>query len=80
MRSGHLAGAGLDVLAIEPPPPDHPLLELDNVVVTPHVAALDSAAVEDMSVGAAQNIVDVFGGNWPTGRAGESRRGGAWRA
>jgi phosphoglycerate dehydrogenase-like enzyme len=66
LTSGHLAGAGLDVLATEPPPPDHPLVALDNVVISAHVAALDAQAVEDMATGAAQNILDVLDGNWPT--------------
>ncbi len=65
LRSEHLAGAGLDVLATEPPPPDHPLLAMDNVVVTPHVAALDSQAVDDMALAAAKNVVELLSGGWP---------------
>jgi phosphoglycerate dehydrogenase-like enzyme len=45
LNSGHLSGAGLDVTDPEPPPPDHPLWSCRNLIVTPHVAALGSAAV-----------------------------------
>jgi phosphoglycerate dehydrogenase-like enzyme len=65
LQSGHLAGAGLDVLKVEPPPADHPLLSLDNVIVTPHLAAFDTRAREDMATAAAQNITDLLAGRWP---------------
>ena len=44
LNAGRLAGAGLDVLSSEPPPPDHPLLAAANCLITPHVAWAARAA------------------------------------
>jgi D-3-phosphoglycerate dehydrogenase len=67
LRSGAIAGAGLDVWAREPPPPDHPLLAFDNVIATPHIAGVTHEARRTLGQMAAQQILDVFDGK-PAGR------------
>ena len=49
IRSGHLAGAAVDVYAPEPPPADFPLVGLPNVILTPHLASRTYIAMENMS-------------------------------
>jgi phosphoglycerate dehydrogenase-like enzyme len=65
LSSGYLAGAGLDVFAQEPLPAESPLLRLENVLLTPHMAGVDTQSTMDMAVQAAQNIIDLYQGRWP---------------
>ena len=68
LRSGHLLGAGLDVLLEEPPPRNHPLLQLDNVLLCPHMGGLDLESREAMANMAAENIALSYQGRPPEGR------------
>jgi D-3-phosphoglycerate dehydrogenase len=60
-----IRGAGLDVFDKQPLTADHPLMALDNVVLTPHQAGLTVEAVERMSEGAAQETVRLLKGEKP---------------
>ena len=64
-KSGAIAGAALDVTEPEPIPTDDPLLTLDNVLVTSHIASASRATRLKMATMAAQNIVDVIEGRPP---------------
>ncbi len=58
-------GAGLDVWAKEPPPPDHPLLRFDNVLVSPHTAGVTVETRANMARIAAAQILDALDGKRP---------------
>ncbi len=65
LRDKRIAGAGLDVWSKEPPPPEHPLLQLDNVLASPHTAGVTKEARENMGRIAAEQILDALDGNRP---------------
>jgi len=71
LRAGHIAGAGLDVLSVEPPPADHPLLAPDlrdrNLLVTPHTAWLSRESRQRLLDGLIGNLQAFLDGT-PTNR------------
>jgi D-3-phosphoglycerate dehydrogenase / 2-oxoglutarate reductase len=62
LTAGTIAGAGIDVFDPEPPPPDHPLLRLANLVTSPHMAGVTRESMDRMAVQAADNVLSVFDG------------------
>jgi phosphoglycerate dehydrogenase-like enzyme len=63
LRHQRIAGAGLDVFDHEPIDPSHPLLQLDNVVCTPHIGFVTQETYEQMLGGAVENILNYLEGN-----------------
>jgi D-3-phosphoglycerate dehydrogenase len=65
LKKGVIAGAALDVYDPEPPLKDNPLYSLENVILSPHSAALTQECVIRMATGAAEGVVDVLTGKRP---------------
>jgi D-3-phosphoglycerate dehydrogenase len=65
LAAGHLGGAGLDVFAREPLPPDHPLAASPRVVLSPHVAGSTLEAARRTAVDVAQQVVAALRGERP---------------
>jgi D-3-phosphoglycerate dehydrogenase len=65
LKSGAIAGAALDVYEQEPPLKDNPLFALENVILSPHSAALTQECVIRMATGAAEGVVDALSGKRP---------------
>ncbi|MEM4048547.1 MAG: D-2-hydroxyacid dehydrogenase [Zestosphaera sp.] len=60
LNEGWIAGAGLDVYEEEPLPPNHPLTQLDNVVLTPHIGASTEEAQERAGIDAVKKILELI--------------------
>jgi D-3-phosphoglycerate dehydrogenase len=65
LETGAIAGAAVDVFDVEPPRSDHPLLALDNVVVSPHTAGITVEAAHDIGVETARQWLAIFDGEIP---------------
>src|ERR1700759_2966380 len=65
LKTKKIAGAGLDVWSKEPPPPEHPLLQFDNVLASPHTAGVTREARENMGRIAAEQVLDALDGKRP---------------
>jgi phosphoglycerate dehydrogenase-like enzyme len=65
LRTGQIAGAGIDVFEAEPPPADHPLFGLPNCLLSPHVAGVTEAGMKDMALNVASVIETISRGDVP---------------
>jgi D-3-phosphoglycerate dehydrogenase len=71
LREKKIAGAAVDVMEEEPPRKSHPLFQLDNVLVTPHIGALTLEAATRGEWGAAEDVIGVLEGKKPKNPVGE---------
>jgi D-3-phosphoglycerate dehydrogenase len=65
LRNKQIAGAGLDVWSKEPPQPDHPLLQFDNVIASPHTAGVTKEARANMGKFASEQLILTLDGKRP---------------
>ena len=65
LKNDKIGGAALDVYEDEPPAEDSKLFELDNIVLTPHIAASTKEAQRDAAIIVADEIIDLFTGGTP---------------
>lgn len=71
LKSKHLLAYAADVLDQEPPPPDHPLLGLPNVIITPHIGSRTHESVQRQASCAVENLTLFLAGKKPIAQANE---------
>ena len=69
LHAGSVGGYGTDVLNVEPPPVDHPLLKAPNTVITPHIGSRTYESVERQATMAAKNLILALEGKKPLAQA-----------
>lgn len=72
LHSGEIGGYGSDVLDIEPPPSDHPMLRAPNTVITPHIGSRTFESVERQATMAAKNLILALKGEAPLAQANDA--------
>jgi D-3-phosphoglycerate dehydrogenase len=65
LRQKRIGGAGLDVFEVEPLPASSPLLELDNVILTPHTAGISEQSARKVRTEVGKAAADLLAGRWP---------------
>jgi len=65
LKKGHVSGAGLDVLEKEPPDPKSPLLNMENVILSPHISFYSEESISELKRRTARNVADVLTGKMP---------------
>ena len=79
LEAGHLRAAGLDVFEVEPLPTTSRLLKMDNVLLSGHVAGLDSKSHDDTFAMAANLVLQLYRGEWPSECIVNLKSASAWK-
>ena len=65
LKEKWITGAATDVFTVEPPPKDHPLFELDNIILSPHSAAMTEEALQRMATEVSEGVLKMLNGEEP---------------